>query len=37
MLSVGRQVFNGHGDVIALTNASGVVTKTYVYNAFGEM
>ena len=27
---------NGHGDVIALTNATGTVTKTYTYNAFGE-
>ena len=25
---------NGHGDVIALTNATGTVTKTYTYNAF---
>lgn len=28
--------FNGHGDVVALTNATGTVTKTYTYNAFGE-
>ena len=27
---------NGHGDVIALTNAAGTVVKTYTYNAFGE-
>ena len=27
---------NGHGDVIALTNTSGTVVKTYTYNAFGE-
>ena len=27
---------NGHGDVIALTNATGTVVKTYTYNAFGE-
>ena len=28
--------YNGHGDVVALTNSSGTVTKTYTYNAFGE-
>ena len=28
--------YNGHGDVVALTNATGTVTKTYTYNAFGE-
>ena len=28
--------YNGHGDVIALTNATGTVVKTYTYNAFGE-
>ena len=28
--------FNGHGDVVALTNTSGTVIKTYTYSAFGE-
>ena len=28
--------YNGHGDVVALTNSSGTVVKTYTYNAFGE-
>ena len=27
---------NGHGDVTYLTNASGAVTKTYTYDAFGN-
>ena len=27
--------FNAHGDVIALTNASGTKTNSYTYNAFG--
>ena len=29
-------LFNGHGDVVKLTNDTGVVVKTYVYDAFGE-
>ena len=28
-------VYNGHGDVVLLTNSSGSVTKTYEYDAFG--
>ena len=28
-------VFNWHGDVIALTNLTGAITKTYEYDAFG--
>ena len=27
--------FNGHGDVIALANANGAITKQYKYDAFG--
>jgi len=27
--------YNAHGDVVQLTNASGNVTRTYDYNAFG--
>ena len=27
--------YNGHGDAVQLTNGSGVVTKTYNYDAFG--
>jgi RHS repeat-associated protein len=29
-------LYNGHGDVWQLTNASGTVTKTYGYDAFGN-
>jgi RHS repeat-associated protein len=29
-------IHNGHGDVWQLTNASGTVTKTYGYDAFGN-
>jgi len=29
-------IYNGHGDVIALASSTGVITKTYVYDAFGE-
>ncbi len=28
-------LFNAHGDVVQLANASGVVTKSYKYDAFG--
>ena len=28
-------VFNWHGDVVALTNLTGAITKTYEYDAFG--
>ena len=28
-------LYNGHGDVVQLANASGAVTKTYDYDAFG--
>ena len=30
-----RYVLNAHGDVVALVNASGAVTKRYEYDAFG--
>lgn len=29
-------LFNAHGDVVNLTSASGAVTKTYAYDAFGN-
>ena len=29
-------LFNGHGDVVQLTDASGTVTKNYDYDAFGN-
>lgn len=29
-------LFNGHGDVVQLTNTSGNVVKTYDYDAFGN-
>ena len=29
-------MYNGHGDVVKLTTDTGVVVKTYVYDAFGE-
>ena len=29
-------LYNAHGDVVQLTNASGTVTKTYDYDAFGK-
>ena len=29
-------LFNGHGDVTALTDKNGTVTKTYEYDAFGN-
>lgn len=29
-------LFNAHGDVVNLTNASGAVTRTYAYDAFGN-
>ena len=29
-------LFNGHGDVTALTDKTGTVTKTYEYDAFGN-
>jgi len=34
----GRQfyLYNGHGDVVQLTNAGGNVTKTYAYDALGN-
>jgi RHS repeat-associated protein len=28
-------LFNGHGDVVQLSNASGVVVRAYDYDAFG--
>jgi RHS repeat-associated protein len=31
----GYYLFNAHGDVVQRTNASGSVTKAYVYDAFG--
>ena len=31
----GYYAYNGHGDVVQLTNGSGVVTKDYQYDAFG--
>lgn len=31
----GYYLFNAHGDVIQLANASGVVVKNYLYDAFG--
>ena len=30
-------LFNGHGDVVHLTDASGAVTKSYDYDAFGNL
>ena len=30
-----KYVLNAHGDVVALVNASGIVTKRYEYDAFG--
>jgi uncharacterized protein RhaS with RHS repeats len=33
---VNYYVFDGHGSVRALTNATGVVTDTYDYDAFGN-
>ena len=29
-------LFNAHGDVVNLTNASGAVTRSYAYDAFGN-
>jgi YD repeat-containing protein len=29
-------MYNGHGDVAGLTDASGALTKTYRYDAFGN-
>ena len=29
-------LYNAHGDVVQLANASGAVTKTYDYDAFGN-
>jgi RHS repeat-associated protein len=29
-------LYNGHGDVVQLTNAAGAVTRTYDYDAFGN-
>ena len=29
-------LYNGHGDVTGLTDGSGIVTKTYAYDAFGN-
>ena len=29
-------IYNAHGDVVSLTSISGVVTKTYDYDAFGN-
>ena len=29
-------LFNGHGDVVQLTGANGIVTKNYDYDAFGN-
>lgn len=29
-------LYNGHGDVVALTDATGKVTKEYDYDAFGN-
>lgn len=29
-------VFNGHGDVVQLTNSSGNIVKSYDYDAFGN-
>ena len=29
-------LYNGHGDVVQLTNGSGAVTKSYAYDAFGN-
>ncbi|NLN66448.1 MAG: RHS repeat-associated core domain-containing protein [Clostridiaceae bacterium] len=34
--TVNYYLFNGHGDVIQLTNSSGNVVKTYNYDAFGN-
>ncbi|NLY18082.1 MAG: hypothetical protein GX045_03835 [Clostridiaceae bacterium] len=34
--TVNYYLFNGHGDVIQLTNSSGSVIKTYDYDAFGN-
>ena len=31
-----KYVLNAHGDVVALLNANGVVTKRYEYDAFGN-
>ncbi len=31
-----RYVLNAHGDVVALVNASGTITKRYEYDAFGN-
>ena len=31
-----KYVLNAHGDVVALLNNSGVVTKRYEYDAFGN-
>ena len=31
-----KYVLNAHGDVVALLNANGVVTKRYEYDAFGK-
>ena len=29
-------LYNGHGDVVQLTNGSGAVTRSYAYDAFGN-
>lgn len=34
--TVNYYLFNGHGDVVQLTNSSGNVVKTYEYDAFGN-
>ena len=34
--TVNYYLFNGHGDVVQLTNSSGNVIKTYDYDAFGN-
>ncbi len=32
----GWYLFNGHGDVVQLTDSTGTVTKAYTYDAFGN-
>jgi len=33
--SNGYYTYNAHGDVVGLTDNTGIVTKTYIYDAFG--
>ena len=35
--AAGVTLYNGHGDVTALTNGSGTVVASYYYDAFGEV